>query len=176
MPASFKVIGIAGRARTGKDTCADFLAGYLDGYRYGFADPLKAMLVPLGIDMTDPYWTENKEREIPLFERSVRYMMQTLGTEWGRQLIHPDIWVRVAEVELGLRGDGMIISDVRFDNEAEFIRRAGGTVIHLTRPDAPTVEAHASEAGIKQSPRDKYIINDGTVDELYVKLAALFKE
>lgn len=132
------------------------------------------MLIPLGIDMTDPFWTENKEKEIPLFGKSLRHMMQTLGTEWGRQLVHPNIWVRLAEAVLFERGERMIISDVRFDNEAEFVRSKGGVVLHVTRTNAPEVEAHASEAGIRQSPLDMYIANDGTIDELYDQLAALF--
>lgn len=171
---SYPIIGIAGRARVGKDTCADFLVRYLGGYRYGFADPLKRMLIPLGIDMTDPFWAENKEKEIPLFGRSLRYLMQTLGTEWGRELVHPDIWVKLAECTLFSTGERMIISDVRFDNEAEFIRSKGGVILHVSRIDAPPVAGHASEAGIRQSPLDLYVLNDGTIDELYTKLAALF--
>lgn len=134
------------------------------------------MLIPLGIDMTDPFWTENKENEIPLFGRSVRYIMQTLGTEWGRELIHPDIWVKLAECVLFERGERMIISDVRFDNEADFIRSHGGVILHVDRILAPKVEAHASEAGIRMSPMDLYVANDGTIDMLYTQLAALFEE
>lgn len=134
------------------------------------------MLIPLGIDMTDPFWTENKENEIPLFGRSVRYIMQTLGTEWGRELIHPDIWVKLAECVLFERGERMIISDVRFDNEVEFIREHGGVILHVTRTSAPEVEAHASEAGIRMSSMDLYVANDGTIDMLYTQLAALFEE
>lgn len=132
------------------------------------------MLIPLGIDMTDPFWTENKENEIPLFGRSVRYIMQTLGTEWGRELIHPDIWVKLAECVLFERGERIIISDVRFDNEADFIRNHGGVILHVTRDYAPKVEAHASEQGIRPSPLDLYVGNHGTIDELYTQLAALF--
>lgn len=132
------------------------------------------MLIPLGIDMTDPFWTENKEKEIPLFGRSLRYIMQTLGTEWGRELIHPDIWVRLAEAALFERGERMIISDVRFDNEAEFVRSKGGVILHVDRILAPKVEAHASEIGIRQSPMDMYVLNDRTIDQLYDQLAALF--
>lgn len=132
------------------------------------------MLIPLGIDMTDPFWTENKEKEIPLFGRSLRYIMQTLGTEWGRELIHPDIWVRLAEAMLFERGERMIISDVRFDNEAEFVRSKGGVILHVTRPDTPAVEDHASEAGIRMSPMDLCVANDGTIDMMYTQLAALF--
>ena len=172
--SSYPIIGIAGRARVGKDTCADFLVRYLGGYRYGLADPLKRMLIPLGIDMTDPFWTENKEKEIPLFGRSVRHMMQTLGTEWGRELVHPDIWIKLAECVLFERGERMIVSDVRFDNEAEFIRSKGGVILHVDRILAPKIESHASEEGVRMSPMDLYVANDGTIDMLYTQLAALF--
>lgn len=74
------------------------------------------------------------------------------------------------------RGERMIISDVRFDNEAEFVRSKGGVILHVTRDYAPKVEPHASEAGIRMSSMDLYVANDGTIDMLYTQLAALFEE
>ena len=49
------LIGIAGPARSGKDTIANFIVATAGGYRYSFADPIRQMLRPLGIDMNDPY-------------------------------------------------------------------------------------------------------------------------
>ncbi len=160
------IIGITGRARSGKDTVAEFILGAIGGYRYSFADPLRAMLVPLGVDMNDPYWKARKEEVIPALGVSPRRMLQTLGTEWGRNLINDDLWVLMAQQRLLNNGPGMIIPDVRFENEAAWVRRHGGLLIHVSRPDLKEVEAHISESGVQIEPTDAQLFNTGTLEEL----------
>lgn len=169
------LIGIAGRARSGKDTVANFIVAAIGGYRYSFADPVRAMLAPLGVDMSDPYWQARKEEPIPALGVSPRRMMQTLGTEWGRQLINPDLWLIMAHQRLLQNGPGMIISDVRFDNEAAWIRKHGGRIIHVIRPDAKAVEAHASEDGIEMQDTDARLFNSGTLEELQLSVRELLR-
>ena len=65
---------------------------------------------------------------------------------------------------------GVVIPDVRFQNEANWIYGNGGHVIHIVRSGIDNVEAHISEAGIGMAPHDVVIINDGTIEELYVKV------
>ena len=169
------LIGIAGRARSGKDTVANFIVAAIGGYRYSFADPIRAMLAPLGVDMSDPYWQALKEEPIPALGVSPRRMMQTLGTEWGRQLINPDLWLIMAHRRLLQNGPGMIISDVRFDNEAAWIRKHGGRIIHVIRPDTKAVEAHASEDGIEMQDTDARLFNSGTLEELQLSVRELLR-
>lgn len=169
------LIGITGRARSGKDTVANFIIAAIGGYRYSFADPIRAMLVPLGVDMSDPYWQARKEEPIPALGVSPRRMMQTLGTEWGRQLINPDLWLIMAHQRLLQSGPGMIISDVRFDNEAAWIRKHGGRIIHVIRPDTKAVEAHASEDGIEMQDTDVRLFNSGTLEELQLSVRELLR-
>ena len=169
------LIGIAGRARSGKDTVANFIVAAIGGYRYSFADPIRAMLAPLGVDMSDPYWQARKEEPIPALGVSPRRMMQTLGTEWGRQLINPDLWLIMAHQRLLQNGPGMIISDVRFDNEAAWIRKHGGRIIHVIRPDTKAVEAHASEDGIEMQDTDARLFNSGTLEELQLSVRELLR-
>ena len=169
------LIGIAGRARSGKDTVANFIVAAIGGYRYSFADPIRAMLVPLGVDLSDPYWQARKEEPIPALGVSPRRMMQTLGTEWGRQLINPDLWLIMAHQRLLQNGPGMVISDVRFDNEAAWIRKHGGRIIHVIRPDAKAVEAHASEDGIEMQDTDARLFNSGTLEELQLSVRELLR-
>jgi hypothetical protein len=184
-----KLIGVTGRAGSGKDTVADYLCKHHGFYKYSFAAPLKEMLKVIGV--FDDRAT--KELPHPVFGVSPRRMMQTLGTDWGRDTICDDIWLRVAEQRL--RGGativlnsyqymgneisdvgpakGMVISDVRFENEAAWVRRQGGLLIHLVRPGLAAVEAHASEAGIVEVGGDAYIENDGTIEELHRKVYAV---
>ena len=169
------LIGIAGRARSGKDTVANFIVAAIGGYRYSFADPIRAMLAPLGVDMSDPYWQARKEEPIPALGVSPRRMMQTLGTEWGRQLINPDLWLIMAHQRLLLNGPGMVIPDVRFDNEAAWIRKHGGRIIHVIRPETKAVEAHASEDGIEMQDTDARLFNSGTLEELQLSVRELLR-
>lgn len=169
------LFGIAGPARSGKDTVADFIIALRGGRRYSFADPIRNMLKAIGIDMNQPYWQARKEQPIPILGVSPRRMMQTLGTEWGRQLIHPDLWLIIAEGERALSKDEpMVISDVRFENEAAWIRNSGGRMIHVTRANAAKIEPHASENGVGREPQDVVIENNGTLEQLYEKLRRTF--
>lgn len=169
------LIGIAGRARSGKDTVANFIIAAIGGYRYSFADPIRAMLSPLGVDMNDPYWQARKEDIIPALGVSPRRMMQTLGTEWGRNLINPDLWIIMAHQRLLQNGPGMVIPDVRFENEAAWIRKHGGRIIHVIRPEAKAVEAHASEDGIEMLDADAQLFNSGTLEELQLSVRELLR-
>lgn len=170
------VIGLHGRARAGKDTVANFILSHRGGYLYSFADPIRAMLVPLGINMSDPYWQARKEDVIPALGVSPRRLMQTLGTEWGRQIINPDLWLILAKQRLLNFGPGMVIADVRFENEASWVRSQGGRVIHIERPNNVAVEAHASEAGVefKGEEGDIKIVNGGTLEDLQNTIREVF--
>ena len=163
------IIAISGKSRVGKDAAAEaFLRMGAAKYRYSFADPLRAMLkAGFGIDLDDPYWQRRKEEQLPEYGRSPREMLQTLGTEWGRHLVHRDVWVKLAADALATSGPGMVIADCRFNNEAHWVRQAGGLVVHVTRAAAPAVRAHASEMGVTIQPGDGHLANDGTIEELY---------
>jgi len=169
---NFPIIGIAGKARSGKDTAAEFLMTRgVCKYRYAFADPIRAMLkAGFGIDMSDPAWLARKEAPIARIGKSPRKMMQTLGTEWGRELVNRDVWIIAAQMQLERHGKGMLISDVRFDNEAHWIRLNGGLVIHLSRPTGAPVAPHASEGGIGFETEDVEVLNDGDIETLHNRL------
>lgn len=167
------LIGLAGKARTGKDTVADLIIEHQGGFRYSFADPIREMLIPLGIDLRMPEWQKMKETEIPLIGKSPRYLMQTLGTEWGRNMVCEDLWLRLAAHKLKYSDSTMVVADVRFENEAEWIRQNGGLLIHIFRDDAPSVRAHPSEAGVMVKKGDRTIHNDGSLLDLAAKVHAL---
>jgi hypothetical protein len=160
------VIGIAGPARAGKDTICRLIIAHIGGYRYSFADPIRAMLkAGFGIDMSDPYWIENKENVIPALGKSPRQLMQTLGTEWGREMVNKDLWLILGLNQIASTGPGMIIPDVRFQNEADWVRKHGA-LIHVRRDAAPVVAAHESEAGITPLEHEPVFINNSTIEGL----------
>jgi hypothetical protein len=167
------IVGIAGRAGVGKDTVAQLIKDEYPNYCHmAFAQPIKDMLSMIDVDCTT---RETKELPIPEFDISPRRMAQTLGTEWGRAL-HPDFWLIVAEREmysLGMHSNNFVFSDVRFENEADFIRRKGGLIIHVRSDIAPAVEAHVSEKGIATRLADYIVVNNGTIEDLRTKIKSM---
>ena len=169
------LIGLAGRARSGKDTVASMITDQLradHGERKGgmlvsFADPIKNMIDAGFHPITDQY-TGLKESPIPGIGKSLRELYQTLGTEWGRQMVHPDIWVTLAmsEVNHYIQRMPVIITDVRFENEAQAIRERGGHLWHIERPNAPAANTHISEQQQLMQPGDTIIDNSGTLADL----------
>lgn len=162
------LIGICGAPGCGKDTLADQMVSHDVYEKYRFADPIKAMLAQFHIPLD--LWEDHdaKESIIPWLGKSPRYLAQTLGTEWGRELIHKDIWVKFAQgrwnVVNAARDGRMVCSDVRFENEAKWINDAGGVLVRIERPgnehEADNMK-HASEAGFAAWRVDLTIINHG---------------
>lgn len=161
----FDLIGIHGAARSGKDTLGSMILERCDSYRYSFASPVYAMARAFGLTDFD-FSDAHKERPIPrMGGKSPRYILQTLGTEWGRQLIDEDVWVQAAERAYEAGGRGMVVTDVRFQNEADWVRKHG-TLIHIQRAGAPSVSPHISEAGVPVLEGDILIANNGTLNDL----------
>lgn len=168
-----RFIGITGVANSGKDTVARQLYGY--GYhRYGFADPLKAALDALGIH--EPQTREEKEAPIPGFGFSYRHAAQTLGTEWARQHLGADFWVKLAAKKTALM-PLVAFSDVRFEEEAVWVRSVGGRIIHIVGRSSSISgqgQTHASERGVIFNPAtDAVIENDTSLNALHEKVSKL---
>ncbi|MBJ2267865.1 deoxynucleotide monophosphate kinase [Pseudomonas sp. MF6772] len=174
------LIGLTGRARSGKTTAAEHLARTYLLEQYAFADPLRDGLMAIfNLDPTD-FEGDRKEQPLGWLDCSPRQLMQSMGTEWARNTVHPDVWVKLAEQNLEYMTKamgavlGFVVSDVRFENEAELIRRRGGTVIHILRPNALAVNPHISEAGIAANSADLTLPNYGTVESFLRSLDEVF--
>ncbi|MFI8430974.1 deoxynucleotide monophosphate kinase [Pseudomonas sp. NPDC078863] len=174
------LLGLTGRARSGKTTAAEHLARTYLLEQYAFADPLRDGLMAIfNLDPTD-FEGDRKEQPLGWLDCSPRQLMQSMGTEWARNTVHPDVWVKLAEQNLDYMSNalgavlGFVVSDVRFENEADLIRRRGGTVIHILRPNALAVNPHISEAGIAANPADLTLPNYGTVEGFLRSLDEVF--
>lgn len=143
-----KLIALTGYAGSGKTTAAKHLVEAHGFTLVKFAGPLKSMMRCLGLGDRE---IEGDLKETPcaiLGGKTPRHAMQTLGTEWGRALIHSDLWVNAAmEVVADVldHGGRVVIDDMRFGNEAEAVRSRGGAIIHISRPGVGPVNAHPSE-------------------------------
>lgn len=177
------LVGLASKARNGKDTVAHRLTEQYGFVRIGFIDPVQNGLeAMLGVSLPD----DGPAKEAPLegalarLNVSPRRLKQTLGSEWGRDLIHPEIWIVLAEIraraEAAKGCAGIVISDVRMEDEANWVRSLGGSIWHLRRPGATPVAAHRTENGIQARPGDEHILNNGTLDELHRQVDGLHQK
>jgi len=162
------VVAFTGRKRSGKDTASRAFVS--QGYtQLSFAGPIKQMLASLldcqGVsDATIHRMIEGDLKEIPtpyLSGRSPRYAMQTLGTEWGRNLMASDFWCDIL-VNTAAECDSVVISDLRFQNELEAVQhRLDGSVYRIIRPGLEiSDDDHPSETEMDNLEVDGEIIND----------------
>lgn len=140
-----KIIGLAGFAGSGKSTVAEHLAYQHDYHRYAFATKLKAMLgLGLGLTIEEMYGEKKNIPSTRLGGKTPRYAMQTLGTEWGRQLIDPDLWCNLLMDQIRREARPLVvIEDVRFQNEVSAILKHNGVVWEVVRN--PSTDTHPSE-------------------------------
>jgi hypothetical protein len=176
------LIGLCGPAGAGKNTVAELLidSDRCSFQQLAFADPLyECVAVITGISVAGLQNRETKEAVIPWLGKSPRQMLQSMGTEWGREMIHPKIWIRItmerAIPHLAV-GRGVVITDVRFDNEAQAVIDAGGEVWKVVRPGWQCLDAgaagHQSEAGVSDHLIARTIDNSGSLDDLRSQLHA----
>jgi len=166
------LIGLTGKAFAGKDLVAMHLLRQHGFFKMAFADPLREGLkTMLGLEEWN-FTPAGKESTIEWIGKSPRELEQTLGTEWGRDQVHREIWSRHMDSRVRARkaaGMGLIvISDVRLVEEARFIHSHGGNIWRIVRPGAETTEHsdHPSEQEALRIVEDVTILNDGTIEQL----------
>ena len=159
------LIGISGKAQSGKDTLGKFLCDEYHCMHYYFAKPLKEGAKVM-FNLSDEQ-IENKEKVIEPWGMSPRKIYQLLGTEVGRG-IDVNIWIKNAEMFVrSVAGRTVVITDVRFDNEAHWIHSRGGAVINIVREQNDIYEnKHSSEGGLKPDNVDLYVHNNGTIEDM----------
>ena len=164
------VIGFAGKARSGKDTAGQYLVDRYRFVHYYFAKPLKEGTKHM-FNLTEEQ-IKNKEKVIETWGKSPRELYQLLGTDVARS-IDSDVWVKNAEMfRRQNAGYSMVVTDVRFANEAKWIRDKGGIVIYLESKTRgiESHTSHSSENGLSGEDVDLIIENDGTINALYDKI------
>lgn len=188
-----KIVGLVGEPETGKDTIADFAIEDFGARRIAFADPIRECA--LAIDpivaiqgTADPSqivvmrvsdvvssvgWREAKQMP------EVRRLLQRIGTEMGREIIHDDLWINLGFRRMlsyyngsGQELDKFIFTDVRFPNEADKLREMAEsmngsfTLIRIARPGFGVVNNHASENSYDEIGTHTVLNNDGDLSDL----------
>ncbi|NUV86621.1 hypothetical protein G6W61_10425 [Streptomyces sp. KAI-26] len=176
------LIGLAGAARSGKDTAAQALleSGWT---RRAFADKVREMLYafdPYVLDTRNEVWNvsvavdqygwDGAKEQLP----EIRTYLQELATEGGRAVLGEDVWVDALFHDHGTWGP-TVITDVRFPNEAEAIRARGGLVVAIQRPGQELIAAaeHVSENALAGYLFDDVILNDGSAAQLHDRVRQL---
>lgn len=188
---SATIIGITGRKYHGKDTVANYFIEKYGYHKISFADPLKEICQTLFGFSDEQVYGSLKETVDSDWNVTPRLVLQFVGTELFRENIGrilPDIgqdfWVRCAMIRINriLEKDPnarFVIPDIRFLDEIEcfknFTFRRSPVSFHtirVVRPSIPVNEAsiHPSETAIDTLPVDTVILNDKSIEELYIDI------
>ncbi|OZV74794.1 hypothetical protein CA850_29710 [Micromonospora echinospora] len=175
------MVGLLGRARAGKDTVAAHLVERYGFRRYAFADALRecALIANPIVTPVDTVGGSVRLADVVAAvgwegakaHREVRRTLQQLGV--GVRHLQPDFWVRVVMDEVEHRTGPVAITDVRFPNEAEAIRTAGGVLVRVVRPGQDESDQHVSEVALKDWPVDHTLMNDDDLHALLNKVDTL---
>jgi len=205
------IIGVLGFIGSGKGTVGEILEHRFNFTPISFAGHLKDVAsVLFGWDREllegktnesrkfreepDGFWSEKIGKTF-----TPRLALQLLGTEVGRQIFHENFWIYALENKLLKMGDdkNVVVTDVRFKNEIDWIHSKNGILIEIRRGSKPSwynIAADANhgsknsekymleESGIHESewrwighPVDYIIDNNGTLEELELKLKDFLK-
>jgi hypothetical protein len=192
-----KIISISGFIGSGKDTAAEYLINNHNFTKLSFAGSLKdAVAVVFGWDRVllegetqesrqwreqiDPWWAAR----LNMPHLTPRWVLQYWGTEVCRQGFHPDIWVASLENKILKCEGSIVITDARFANELNIVKKLEGKLIRIERGerpywyndavsfnekliDYPPPGVHASEYSSVGLEYDYYLDNNSTKEELF---------
>jgi hypothetical protein len=170
-----KIVAILGVAGSGKTLVARHLVEAYGFQRTRFAGPLKNML-KVGLGLTDDQVDGNAKMEPleALGGATPRHLMQSLGHEWGRRMIHPDLWA-TAWKRSTQDLEGLIVADdLRYPNEAQAVRDLGGVIWRVYRPGLATME-HGSERAQNKITEDALINNATSIADMLKSVDLLAK-
>lgn len=181
-----QVFAFTGLKGSGKDTAAKYILDgkFDDSVLIKFADPLKNMIRTL---LTEAGFNpdqiedmvEGNLKEMPIMEfggRSCRYLMQTLGTEWGREKVCDSLWIDITLNKIANSPKPIIVvTDLRFANELEAMRSVDAIIHRIERGTVVDKDMHPSETFVMEM--DVPVIkNDGTIEDLHNKIKEMVIE
>lgn len=175
----YPVIGLIGGRGSGKTTCANYLNTHYNFQEFSFADPVKKIVeIVYGFD----YETlkgdtpEKREKRVstrdPVWDKNMIQAMQFIGTELFRDHMDQDVWIKIMKrniENLVKNNKRVVISDLRYPNEIEFVRSIGGSVwvlkresnvattqsdVVVTKSVVATTDTHSSETSYFSAIKD----------------------
>lgn len=132
---------------------------------------VRSLLRDVGFDnVTIERYVEGDLKEVPIKElggKTSRFILQTVGTDWGREIMYPDLWVDVACAKIDrylARGYNVIVDDLRFPNEAVALAARKAITFRVSRPGFVPTSRYEGAMDDRRFHID--IFNNGTLDEL----------
>lgn len=179
-------MALDGKIGSGKNECANQLKQYYKSLvidEFAFADPIKRGLAHFfSVDIDWFYNRDLKTQKIPGFDITPREALIKVGTDLMRNHIDDEIWVKSTMNAVGRSAaDIVLVTDVRFVNEAIAIKNAGGILLYVDRPQNifsnNVAASHSSETELNESMRDYLgfmnIDNSGTLQDFTDTITAL---
>jgi hypothetical protein len=178
------IIALCGSAGSGKDTLASLLINKHNYVKLSFAGTLKDVVSimfswdrnllegdtkesRLWREQVDDYWA----KRLNIKDLTPRFVLQFIGTDVFRNHFHPEIWIACIERKISLHKK-VVITDCRFKNEIELIKKYDGKIIKINR-DNCIAGSHISEHEWMSANFDHIIDNNGTIEELYSNFESL---
>lgn len=152
-------VGLIGFAGAGKDTAALALTKR-NWVRVAFADRLKDLAINFG-------WNGQKD------DRG-RKLLQDLGM--AARAYNDQFWINSAAAKIRQMESWWKVkpkcvwTDIRFENEAEFVRNRGGIIIRIVKQNSNQSDFHESELNQLDIVADYLVVNSGTIEELHNKI------
>lgn len=176
-----ELVGLTGFAGSGKNAAADVLVAAHRFTQDSFALTLKKFAYDVDpfVQVDDGSFVRYAQLvdavgvDIAKKNADVRRLLQRIGTDGGRRNIHQNVWVDATMARIASAAGPVVITDVRFPNEVDALRRAGGLLIRIDRPGYGPVNGHSSDTGITALDVDQVIVNDGTITQLQCRLTDL---
>jgi len=183
------VIGFCGFARSGKNTAADYLVREYGFTLIAFADPMREFLYamnPIVAAVANSATTTKYVRvqdvinevgwdgyKATPYGQEIRELLQREGTNAGRKVLGDTVWMDEIMKRIRRAKGHVVISDVRFEDECDFIRNLGGEVIRVNRPGITSVNDHISDRRLPDASVDFEVENDDTIEALELKIEAI---
>ena len=166
------IIGLSGYAQSGKDEVSKILVEEFGFTRVAFADKIRELLYEMNPDFRDTLLQQAVDREgwdEVKKDQSVRRMMQNLGVG-ARKLFGENFWVHQAMISMANAHSNIVVTDVRFINEANTLKTNGGQLWRIKRPGIEAVNNHVSEHDLNDYKFDQIVKNEGTLKDLHAKV------
>jgi hypothetical protein len=170
------IIGLCGYAQSGKDSVAEVLVNQYGYTRVAFADPIRELLYEMDPTVkdggyrlqgvVDGYGWDVAKTAFP----EVRTLLQNLGVG-ARKVFGEQFWVQQVLRQVHFEGN-YVITDVRFPNEADAIRKYDNSQIwRIKRPNVGAVNPHVSETAMDGEKVDQIFLNNGSLEDLSVLIS-----
>jgi len=168
------IIAFTGKKYSGKDTAGKGLLRTPGWTHESFAAPIRAAACALmGITLVELQRIKEIPQEI-LGGKRLRDFMQLMGTEFGREMIDYDMWLNALKYRIS-DAKKVVITDLRFPNEAKCVHDLGGIIVEVQRPGQKSYDTHASEQDLARELIDEILVNDRTTSDLQERAYGIYR-